>query len=251
MNAGGTNTPARLPLAIYMRPMLMLVVALLWLCGCRTHGYRKSDLTGKSLYHAALDIRAESQAIDATVEAINDLVNHPASDLKPQFKRFSTALDRLSASSERAEATRQRMEEKGSRYFTAWDEQISAISYGIVREQSESRFSQVTNRFYSLNSRYVDAQGVVRPLIKYFNDIRTALSVDLTTAGLDSVKSIAANAAQNSRKVQTELGRLADELASSGASMSSLVQATPNANPQARTPVRAETPPENSVRVSE
>ena len=104
----------------------------------------------------------------------------------------------------------------------------------------------MTNRFYSINARYAEAQGVVRPLVRYFNDIRTALSVDLTMAGLESVKSIASNAEQNSRKVQTELAGLADELTASGARMSTVVQENLKPVPDSRTPVRSEPESGNS-----
>jgi Protein of unknown function (DUF2959) len=228
-----------------------LLLTLVWLCGCASNGYRQSDAVSRSLHDAATDIRSESQAIDATVAALNDLVSQPATDLKPQFRRFSEALNRLEDVAGQAEKTRRHMEEKGARYFAVWDQQLGGINYGIIHEQSESRFSAVTNRFYSINGRYAEAQGVVHPLIRYFNDIRTALSVDLTMAGLESVKSIASNAEQNSRKVQTELTGLADELAISGARMSSVVQEKLKPVSDNRTPVRSETQPGNSPPLTE
>lgn len=228
-----------------------VLLALAGFCGCASNGYRKSDAVSRSLDGAATDVRSEAQAIDATVAALNDLVNQPATDLKPQFHRFSSALDRLEDAAAQAEKKRRHLEEKGERYFAAWDGQLGGINYGIIQEQSEKRFSEVTNRFYSINARYAEAQGVVRPLVRYFNDIRTALSVDLTTAGLESVKSIAGNAEQNSRKVQTELAGLADELATSGARMSTVVQEKLKPVSDNRTAVRSETEPGNSPRVAE
>ncbi len=201
---------------------LALLLALALATGCRTNGYHKSEAAGKSLREAAAEVQAESRAIDATVEALNDLVNNPASDLKPQFRRYSKALDRLVATAAQTERTRAEMELKSAEYFDAWDRQTTGINYGIIREQSEARRAEVTNRFHSINTRYQDAQGVVRPLITYFNDIRTALSVDLTPAGLDAVKSIVSNADNNARKVQVALGRLTEDLAISGSSLSTI-----------------------------
>jgi hypothetical protein len=129
------------------------------------------------------------------------------------------------------------MEEKSAEYFAAWERNATNISFGIIRERSENRMAEVTNRFHAVNSRYVEAQSVVRPLIVYFTDIRTALSTDLTAAGLESVKSIVKNADQNSRKVQIALGRLADELTTSGASLSSVIFSIPE---QPRVSVRSE-----------
>lgn len=203
--------------------MAMAIVTIVWGVGCQTNSYRKGDVAGKSLRSAADEVQRESRAIDATVAALNDLVTNPSVDLKPQYQRFSAALNRLVASAAQMEITRKNMEEKNAEYFAAWERNATNINFGIIRERSESRMAEVTNRFFAVNSRYVEAQNVIRPLITYFTDIRTALSMDLTAAGLESVKSIANNADQNSRKVQIALGQLSDELATSGASLSSVV----------------------------
>jgi uncharacterized coiled-coil protein SlyX len=202
-------------------PASILLLALLCAAGCRTTGYKKSDAAGRSLQKAAMEVQAETREIDVTLAALNDLVSKPEADLKPQFQRFSSALKRLTESAEQTDRTRLRMEEKSAEYFEAWDQQAAGIHYGKVREQTEARRAEVTNRFHAVNSRYLEAQAVVWPLITYFNDIRTALSVDLTAAGLDSVKDIVSNADQNARKVQTALGRLTDELTTSSTALSS------------------------------
>jgi hypothetical protein len=204
-------------------PAATLALALLCAAGCRTTGYKKSDVAARSFQKAAMEVQAETREIEATLEALNDLVNSPEADLKPQFERFSKALERLTEAAEQTDGTRQRMEEKSIEYLAVWDEKVAGIHYGKVREQTDARRAEVTNRFHTVNERYVEAQGVVWPLITYFNDIRTALSVDLTTAGLNSVKEIVSNAGENARKVQTALGRLSDELTTSGAALSSIV----------------------------
>jgi hypothetical protein len=216
------RTNSSKPSHIVMATML----ALTFFCavGCRSTGYKKSDVAARSLQKAAMEVQAETREIDVTLAALNDLVNKPEADLKPQFRRFNTALKRLTESAKQTDRTRLRMEEKSAEYFAAWDQQAAGIHYGKVREQTEARRAEVTNRFHSVNARYLEAQGVVWPLITYFNDIRTALSVDLTAAGLDSVKEIVSNADQNARKVQTALGRLSDELTTSGTALSSLMR---------------------------
>jgi hypothetical protein len=203
------------------RREILLITALLCAAGCQHTGYRKGDAASESLQRAALEIQGQSKAIDVAVGALTDLVTHPAPDLKPQFKRFSVAIDRLEDTVKRTERTRERMELKTVEYFQTWDKETADIHYGIVRDQSETRRAQVTNQFESVNARYLEAQGVVRPLLSYLNDIRTTLSVDLTPAGLNSVQGIASNAENNARKVQVALAKLSDELKASGAGWSS------------------------------
>src|ERR1043166_4249528 len=213
----------RLPFTLRTLATLVLLIALSGIVGCHSAGYQKGDDAAKTLQQAEAQVKVERRQIEATIEALNDLVQRPAPDLKPQFDRLNTELDRLVASAERVERTRQRMEQKSADYFDTWDKQLAAINYGKIREQSEARRAAVTNELHSIDARYQDAHTVVWALINYFRDIRTALSVDLTRAGLDSVKDIVSNADQNSDKVKVALNALADELAKSGIGLSSVV----------------------------
>ena len=60
-------------------------------------------------------------------------------------------------------------------------------------------------------------------LISYLQDIRTALSTDLTAGDIQSEKPLTDNAQENARKVQSALDRRSDELTASGARMSSVM----------------------------
>ncbi len=202
---------------------LFTCVALLSICGCASTNYKRADAANESLQHAARQIDAESRAIEVTLVALDDLVNKPAADLKPQFARFNASLDRLVVASNRAQKAADVAHKKSADYFETWDKETTAIKFDAVRDQSVSRKTQVSNEFNTVNQRYRENQAVMEPLISYLQDIRTALSTDLTAGGIQSVKPLADNARQNARKVQTALARLSDELAASGTRMSSII----------------------------
>jgi hypothetical protein len=191
------------------------------ICGCAST-YRQGDAASASLHRAAMEIRAESGAIDVTLASLDNLVNNPGPDLKPQFARYSHSLDRLVAASKRAEKSAEAAKQTSAHFFEAWDKRTADIKYEVVRDQSVSRKTQVSTEFNTVNERYRENQAVIEPLISYLRDIRTALSTDLTMGGVQSVKTLADNAAQNAHKVQTALARLSDELYDSGARMSSI-----------------------------
>jgi len=189
--------------------------------GCASP-YRQGDSASVSLHNAATEIRAESAAINVTLASLDNLVNNPGPDLKPQFARYSHSLDRLVAASKRAEKSAEVAKQTSADFFESWDKRTADIKYEAVRDQSVSRKTQVSSEFNTVNDRYRENQSVIDPLISYFQDIRTALSTDLTMGGIQSVKTLADNAAQNAHKVQTALARLSDELYDSGARMSSI-----------------------------
>jgi len=122
------------------------------------------------------------------------------------------------------------MEQKNAAYLAKWDQELRTIDYQHIRDLSESRRTEVTNRVESIRQRYSENQAAVEPLISYLEDIRTALSTDPTVGGIASLKGIVQNADANAAKVQTALDALTAELTNSSVGMSSMVY-------QARSPL--------------
>jgi hypothetical protein len=216
-----------------MLQAVMVVGMVVFLSSCATQGYQKGDMAAASMQKAATEVQAEQRALDATVAALGDLINAQGGDLSMPFKRYSYALDHLIASARHTETTGRTMELKSASYVEAWDRQLQSIDYQHIREVSEARRAEVTNRVQAINQRYHESQSVVQPLISYFEDIRKALSTDLTPAGLASLKEVVQNANNNVAKVQTALDALATELTDSSARMSSIAySASERSSPQ-------------------
>jgi hypothetical protein len=191
------------------------------LMGCATSGYQKSDATARSLQHASYTVQAESRALHLTLQNLKDLVNTPGADLKPQFNKFSAALDWLNKESERNDKADREIADRSADYFKAWDKQMESMSFEAVRAKSQARRTEAANDFQRVHQRYLEAQGVMQPLLAYLEDIRKALGSDLTQHGLEALKPIVANADENAGKVQSALTRLSSELSASGTRLSS------------------------------
>ena len=211
--------------------------------GCASRGYEQGDAAADGMRKAAMEVEAESAALDQAVAAMNTMVNEPVPDLRVGFRTYSQSLDRLIAAARRTESTGRKMEAKSALYLATWSRQLQDIDYGHIREVSDARWVEVTNRVEAINRRYRESQAAVQPLVSYLSDIRTALGADLTTAGLDSMKGVAQNAQNNVSKVQTSLDALAAELTNSSARLSSVAYQAPR-GPEAPGLPRANT---NSV----
>ena len=144
--------------------------------------------------------------------ALNDLVNQPATDAKPQFLRFSKALDRLAASDKKAGKGANHLTRKRAEYFEVWDKEIAAIKDAEIRQSSEDRKAEVSKQFDTAIRAYDEARGSMRPLVDYLTDIRTALSADLTRQGLTAAQPSVANAKEKAAKAQSALTQSATEL---------------------------------------
>jgi len=179
-------------------------------------------MAARSLQNAATEVQIQSQQLSLTMSSLEDLVNKPGADLRPQFKLFSENLDRLEASARRNDKAAEAALKKNALYLASWDLQITNMNYEVVRSRSEARRTEVGERFKSVHNHYREARTAMQPLLTYLKDIRRALGSDLTRGGLQSVKPIVANARENAQRVQTSLTKLTSELADSGARLSSV-----------------------------
>jgi len=198
-------------------------ITTLCLAGCASTPYHKGDAAAVSLQDGASEVQGQSRALEVTIGSLDDLVNKPEPELKPQFKRFSKALDNLAAYEKRNERSQAHVRNKSADYLEAWNQELASMNYEAVRSHSQERKAEVTTHFDSVNRRYHDAQDAMGPLLSYLYDVRRALAADLTPNGLESIKPVVAKARENADRVQLALGRLTTELASSSAHMSSVV----------------------------
>jgi len=204
----------------------LLLTLIITSAGCHSTGYNKSDTAALSLQMAAAEVQAESRALDVTLGSLKELIAKPAPDLKPQFRTFSASLDRLVDTANRAQHTGVRMQQKNVDYLQAWDKELQDMNFEHVRKNSETRRTEVSKQFETVNARYQEAGTAMQPLILYLTDIRRALSADLTHEGLEAVKPIVQNADENATKVQAALAKLASDLNLSGSRISSVALQT-------------------------
>ena len=192
-----------------------------WLTGCSTTVYKQGDRTAGSAQVAAMDVQSESQALAGTMATLNDLVEKPSPDLKPQFQHFSTALDGLAAALKRADVARNHLVRSNATFVAAWEKQLTTITNSDVRSRSEARKTDVSNQFDAVNKGYAQAQDALRSLTGYLQDIRKALSTDLTPSGVEAVKRLVSDANTTASKVQSDLAQASTDLNAFSAQMSS------------------------------
>jgi len=229
---------------------LGFAIATVCLAGCASTPYHKGDAAAVSLQNAASEVQGQSRALEVTMGSLDDLVNKPEPDLKPQYKRFSKSLDNLAGYARRNERSQARVRNKSGDYFEAWDKELATVNYETIRTHGQERKTEVINSFNSVNKRYHEAQDAMGPLLSYLYDVRKVLDYDLTPGGIEAVKPLVGKARENADRVQLALGRLTTELASSGSKMSSVayqnatLPATGTQQAKAQTQPQAEAQPQ-------
>jgi hypothetical protein len=199
------------------------ILAVLAFTGCQSTNYVRSDATAGRLQETAAEIRVTISNLNATVSALNDLLTKPAGDLRVQFDRFSINLDRLSVASSRTFDEAPRLQRLSSSYFAAWDKELMTISDEQIRRTSTTRKAEVSKQYASTIGTYQGCQESLTTLLRYLRDIRQALSTDLTTAGLESVKQPGSSARESAVGARNALTQAATEIDALAAKMSFFV----------------------------
>lgn len=191
------------------------------LAGCATKGYNQADRTAATLQTAAQRVDQGTGQLSATLTALTNLANNPGGDLKTQFATFDQNLRQLASVTKDISAKAAAMQKRGAAYFQTWDEELAKIQNEDIRQRSAQRRSEVMAQFEGVKTSYIAARDALGPLVSELNDIRTALSADLTAQGLAAIQGSVSKAQSDGTTAGDALTRLGADFRNLGASLSS------------------------------
>lgn len=198
----------------FLRGRLGIAVLALGFVGCESvsNPFEREtprEQASTSVDKAAGEVAEINGRLDGALRALDDLVNHPTTNLRRQYNAFSTALNQLENSTETLSKVSSEMQTQGQNYFINWDREIAAIHNEDLRNRSEQRRADVAARFDAIRDRYVAAREELAPVVRRLNEIETALEVDLTPSGVETVRPALNdlnNATDPARNALRELG---------------------------------------------
>lgn len=210
----------------YYLPLSVFAAVTVFSAGCSSSpssskNYNRAGKASTSLQDTAVSIDKGEVQIDAVLVALSDLVNNPGSDLKPQFKQFESSVDKLSSLAKEVREQAAAMQEKGAAYFQQWDADLATIQDEDIRSRSTARKNAVAARFDRVRSSYATTNATFAPFMSRLTDVRTALTTDLTSGGLSSIRSAADQADTDAVPLREALRQLSADFKSLGLSMSS------------------------------
>ena len=204
---------------------LLTAGAVLALVGCASPGYEKGAKAAANIQEAANLIGALPGRIDQTLTALNDLVQKPAADLRPQFKTFASQLADLESSAKDISTARSNMGAQGKEFFAKWDEQLATIQNEDIKARSQSRKDEVAAKLAAIKLSYSEAAGAFKPFLADLKDVQKFLAIDLTAGGVASMKDTAAKASRDAGPLKDSLSKVAADFKSLGLAMSAVTPA--------------------------
>lgn len=205
--------------------LVTCAAALLFAAGCASSGYDKGNKTAQNIQTAANRIAALPGQIDKTLASLDELVNKPQTDLRPQFKQFNAHLNDVESAAKDIGDARRSMGEKSKEFFAAWDAELALINNEDIKARSQARKTEVTTQLDNIKRSYTEAEVAFRPLMSELQDIKKYLSVDLTPAGIAAIQPTVAKAKMNAAGLTGKISQLAADFKALGLAMSSVTPA--------------------------
>jgi chromosome segregation ATPase len=198
---------------------VVLTIAAALISGCSSPSYEKAATTSTSLQSAAGVIDKSNVQIDMVLAALSELVTTPGEDLETQFRTYSSLMEGLQSLSDDVREKAGDMQTAGAAYFQQWDDDLANISNEDIRTRSTERKNEVSARFERLRASYQEVNSHFAPFMSDLKDIHTALSSDLTAAGLASIEEVLGKANKDAVALRGSLAKLSKEFRELGVSL--------------------------------
>lgn len=182
------------------------------LTGCATSGPDRAAATSSTMRSTREALTDAKTQIDATLRALNDLVNQTSGDLRPNFKQFANDIPRNQAAADRVMRRADKMKAKGSEYFKKWETEIAQIHNIDIRNLSAERRSRALENYQRVTVEMQAAKESYRAFMSDLLDIQKYLSNDLTRAGVDSIAPTVRKANDHAGSVKERLDAAINQL---------------------------------------
>jgi outer membrane murein-binding lipoprotein Lpp len=210
---------------IQMTVCLATCATALLVGGCASSGYDKGNKTAENIQTAANRIAALPAQMDKMLGALDELVNKPQADLRPQYKQFKADVADVESAAKDIGAARRSMGEKSKEFFATWDAQIAKINNEDIKARSVERKNEVAQKMENIKRSYTEAETAFRPFMAKLQDVQKYLDVDLTAGGLAAIKNTVMNANADAGPLKVSILKLADDFKALGLAMSSVTPA--------------------------
>jgi Tfp pilus assembly protein FimT len=163
-------------------------------------------------------------ALVANLKALDALVTQKQGDLRPAFTAYTESLKETRAATERTLQRVSNFKTSGDAYFVSWQNEVQQIGDEGIRNRAIKRLED-TRASWNATSTALQGAAVQFPvLLGYLKDVETALTYDLTTDGVKSVRGAARSAAETFDMIRAHVQHGIAELDKMTAGMSSVVK---------------------------
>ena len=189
------------------------VAASILITGCgTTAGYKQADKTGEGVAGFRQEIVNGKKAIDNTMTALGQIEATANTNPRKAFEQYSASLANLESVSEKAKKRGAEMRARGQAYFADWEKQMAEVKNPEIRNLAIQQKAKLQATFDSIKQYTEPLKAQFDPWLSNLKDLRTYLSNDLTTSGVDAAKGLFTKTQSEGMEVQKTTNALVAEL---------------------------------------
>ena len=165
-----------------------------------------------SIRDARVETTRTSEQLKETLSALNALTQQTQGDLRPAFNAFATTVTNTASAAATTAARVQWMDGDGQKYFKDWQDNITSIANQSLRKKSQKRLEAVRADFDEVKKELKAASLKFKPFLSDLSDIQKTVALDVTAAGVKSVRSTAKSANWNHQSVNRAINSALKEM---------------------------------------
>jgi chromosome segregation ATPase len=189
-------------------PALLLGAALQ---GCATQGHDRATSAANKMSDLRSSIVATKDAIAPVSASLTELLKDTV-DAPKAFDQFAKATDKLADATKQTQSDLADLRAEGAAYVAEWEKQNAAITDADIKESAEDRRKSLSKKLEGVTKAMDEAAGMYPPYLARMKDARTALSNDLTKAGIKSIDSTLSHLINEGADVTKALDKVVKEL---------------------------------------
>lgn len=198
--------------------------------GCKSTGADDVDQTSTRLDAFSANLEKLKATVADVSASLGQVIEMRATDPRPAYGKFSKAAKSLEESTKRARASLEKAQAEGAKLFDAWTKNLDTITDEDIAKSSAERRDELQKSLEAMAGEADPALTKLEGFTATTRDVHTYLSQDLTPSGIQGIAGKAADLADSSKSIVSDLDDVVEEARKAAAKF-----ATAKAPPPAKT----------------
>jgi len=179
--------------------------------GCSSSGRAsESEQTIDSMKGLEAKLDQAKSEVNESMAALDGL--SAGGDLQKSFSTYNKEVAQLEAAGKGAASRGQSMREKREAYIAKWDAEVEQMQNADVKASMQQRKKAVVENFDKLKASAEEVKGAYGPYLNDLKEIQKALSLDLSTGGVQALQPSIAKAKQNGQLLNQKIDAFGAQL---------------------------------------
>lgn len=189
---------------------LLAAVVLAFAAGCAKTPKAENEVATESINGVLDQLNASQGEVDKVIAAIDQL--QQPGDMKTAFANYTASVESIRKAGERVRDRREAMQAKRDEYIARWQKDLETIQNPEVKAALAERKARVAENYDRIKVEAETVRNDYTPFLANLEEIRKALSLDLTTAGVTALKKPLDQARVDGDKLKASVAKLRGEL---------------------------------------